>query len=86
LLLAHLHEHYGLYGELTGVRTARKHIAWYVRGLPGGEAFRQRMNTLDDVMAQQAAVADFLDGLAEHHERLPEPVLSVDSLALSLHE
>jgi tRNA-dihydrouridine synthase B len=86
LLLEHLHEHYGLYGELTGVRTARKHIAWYVRGLPGGEAFRQRMNTLDDVMAQQAAVADFLDGLAEHHERLPEPVLSVDSLALSLHE
>ena len=44
------------------------------------------MNTLDDVMAQQAAVADFLDGLAEHHERLPEPDLSVDSLALSLHE
>ena len=76
----------GLYGELTGVRTARKHIAWYVRGLPGGEVFRQRMNTLDDVTEQQAAVADFLDGLAEHHERLPEPVLSVDSLALSLHE
>jgi tRNA-dihydrouridine synthase B len=86
LLLEHLHEHYGLYGELTGVRTARKHIAWYVRGLPGGEAFRQRMNILDDVTAQQTAVADFLDGLAEHHERLPEPVLSVDSLALSLHE
>ena len=86
LLLAHLHEHYGLYGELTGVRTARKHIAWYVRGLPGGEVFRQHMNTLDDVTAQQRAVADFFDELAQHHERLPEPVLSVDSLALSLHE
>jgi hypothetical protein len=44
------------------------------------------MNTLDDVELQQQAVADFLDGLAAHHERLPEPVMSVDSLALSLHE
>ena len=38
LLLDHLHDHYSLYGELTGVRSARKHIAWYLRGLPGGEA------------------------------------------------
>ena len=41
LLLDHLHEHYGLYGELTGVRTARKHIGWYVRSLPGGEGLPQ---------------------------------------------
>jgi tRNA-dihydrouridine synthase B len=39
LLLDHLHDHYSLYGELTGVRSARKHIAWYLRALPGGEAF-----------------------------------------------
>jgi tRNA-dihydrouridine synthase B len=31
LLLDHLHDHYSLYGELTGVRSARKHIAWYLR-------------------------------------------------------
>jgi len=46
-LLEHLHEHYGLYGEYAGVRTARKHIGWAVRALPGGEGFRARMNTLD---------------------------------------
>ena len=34
--------HYDLYGEFTGVRTARKHIGWYVKSLPGGEAFRAR--------------------------------------------
>ncbi len=39
-LLAHLNDHYGLYGEFAGVRTARKHIGWAVRALPGGEAFR----------------------------------------------
>ncbi len=27
-LLEHLQDHYGLYGEYTGVRSARKHIGW----------------------------------------------------------
>jgi tRNA-dihydrouridine synthase B len=80
LLLAHLDEHYALYGEYTGVRTARKHIAWYLRSLPGGEAFRQRMNNLEDSASQQHAVADFLDDLAERHERLPQAM--TDSLPL----
>ena len=43
----HLDEHYAFYGEFMGVRTARKHIGWYVRDLAGGEAFRQRMNRLE---------------------------------------
>lgn len=82
LLLAHLQEHYDLYGERTGVRSARKHIGWYVRDLPGAEAFRQHMNGLDDTAAQQAAVTDFFDGLAAQYERLPQPVLSVEPLAI----
>jgi tRNA-dihydrouridine synthase B len=82
LLLAHLDEHYALYGERTGVRSARKHIAWYIRSLPGGEAFRQHMNTLEDSASQHRAVAAFFDDLAQRHERLPEPVLSVEPLAL----
>ena len=71
LLLAHLDEHYALYGEGTGVRSARKHIGWYVRALPGGEAFRQFMNTLDTAALQHRAVADYFDALAQQHERLP---------------
>ncbi len=71
LLLDHLLEHYALYGEFTGVRTARKHIAWYVRELPGGVAFRDRMNTLDDCTAQHAAVGQFFDELAQQMDRLP---------------
>jgi tRNA-dihydrouridine synthase B len=82
LLLAHLDEHYALYGESTGVRSARKHIAWYIRSLPGGEAFRQHMNTLADSASQHRAVAGFFDDLAQVHERLPDPVLSVEPLAL----
>jgi tRNA-dihydrouridine synthase B len=33
-LTEHLHDHYALYGERTGVRSARKHIGWAVRGCP----------------------------------------------------
>jgi len=70
-LLEHLHEHYGLYGELTGVRTARKHIGWAVRSLPGGEAFRARMNLLERCEDQVAALGEWFDQLAEQHPQLP---------------
>ena len=73
LLLAHLQDHYSLYGEFAGVRTARKHIGWYVRALPGGEAFRAHMNTLPDCAAQWASVADFFDELNARMDRLPAP-------------
>jgi tRNA-dihydrouridine synthase B len=71
LLVEHLQDHYALYGEYTGVRSARKHIAWYVRDLPGGLDFRTQMNTLDDSMAQLRAVADFFDDLGTRMDRLP---------------
>ena len=71
LLLDHLLDHYALYGEFTGVRTARKHIGWYVRTLPGGEAFRARMNLLDDCQAQHQAVSHFFDELGGWADRIP---------------
>jgi len=72
LLLEHLQDHYALYGEFTGVRSARKHIGWYVKGLPDGEAFRTRINGLEDSTAQTAAVADYFDALGDRMERLPD--------------
>ena len=71
-LVEHLHDHYSLYGEQAGVRTARKHIGWAVRALPGGEAFRAVMNTLDSTAAQLRAVASFFDELADVHLLLPQ--------------
>jgi tRNA-dihydrouridine synthase B len=53
------------------VRSARKHIGWYLRELPGGEAFRQRMNLLEDSVSQVAAVAQYLDDLNEKMDRIP---------------
>ena len=70
-LLEHLQDHYSLYGEYTGVRSARKHIGWYVHTLPGGDAFRKHMNALETAAHQLAAVAAYLDGLASQMDRLP---------------
>ena len=79
LSLAHLQDHYSLYGEFLGVRTARKHIGWYVRHLPGGEAFRAEMNLLEDCQAQTQAVADFFEVLAVRMDRIPASVLTVEN-------
>jgi len=70
-LVEHLLDHYGLYGEQAGVRSARKHIGWAVRALPGGEAFRAAMNTLETCDAQVRAVTTFFDELAARHPVLP---------------
>ena len=71
LLLEHLQDHYELYGESTGVRSARKHIGWYVRTLPGGEMFRAQMNALVDAETQLRAVANFFDALNDAADRMP---------------
>ena len=68
-LVAHLLDHYGLYGEQSGVRSARKHIGWAVHALPGGAEFRARMNLIDDCEQQLQAVTEWFDRL--QHERLP---------------
>ena len=70
-LLEHLDEHYGLYGEYTGVRTARKHIGWAVRALPGGLVFRDAMNRLETCDEQVRALGDWFDELADTHTLLP---------------
>ncbi|RFO95310.1 tRNA dihydrouridine synthase DusB [Rhodoferax lacus] len=79
LLIDHLHDHYSLYDEFIGVRSARKHIAWYVRGLPGAEAFRSHMNTLEDSTAQVACVEHFMDQLGASMDRLPTPTSVTDN-------
>jgi tRNA-dihydrouridine synthase B len=73
-LVEHLHDHYGLYGwdhAGTGVRSARKHIGWAVRALPGGDAFRAEMNLIDDCGVQVRALSDWFDALADRQHLWP---------------
>ena len=66
VLIEHLHALYDFYGEYTGVRMARKHIAWYSKGLRNGNPFRQHMNTLEHAEQQLAYTEDFFGELANH--------------------
>ena len=77
VMLAHINDLYGFYGDIAGMRVARKHISWYTKGLAGSASFRHNMNTLDTIDLQQAAINDFFAELKTKHERLvyaePEP-------------
>jgi len=70
VLVAHLHDLYGFYGEHIGVRVARKHISWYTKGLAGSAAFRHAMNQLETCREQLAAVGAFFAQLAGCGPRL----------------
>ena len=48
-----------LYGTVTGVNLARKHIGWYTKGLTGSAEFRNRVNTQDDPGVVKAMLRDF---------------------------
>jgi tRNA-dihydrouridine synthase B len=70
ILQAHLEDLYEFYGMETGFRVARKHIAWYTRGLVGSASFRHHMNQLPSVEQQMQAVNDFFCKAAAEGEHL----------------
>ena len=65
-----MHEHYGLYGEWSGVRSARKHIGWYVAALPGGEELRQAINRVEQAEQQWQQVDAWFARLEQQQEFL----------------
>jgi tRNA-dihydrouridine synthase B len=67
--LAIVIEHYEAmlahYGTAVGCRIARKHLAWYSRGLPGSAEFRAAINPSDDTVRVRAMVRAFYEPLIE---------------------
>lgn len=60
-LLEQLEGTYQLYGEYRGVRIARKHIAWYCKGLRNATSFRQRINLVESAKEQTLMIQQFFD-------------------------
>jgi tRNA-dihydrouridine synthase B len=81
VMLEHINDLYGFYGDIAGMRVARKHISWYTKGLAGSASFRHNMNTLDTIDLQQAAINDFFAELKTKHERLVYAELETEELA-----
>lgn len=66
ILLEHLTALHAFYGDLMGVRIARKHVGWYLATLPGAREFRAEFNRLEDTDAQYTRVRQFF---AERHNK-----------------
>ena len=57
IMREHLEDMMTLYGANVGIRNARKHIGWYLTGVPGAAEFRNVVNnTLDPAVIAQELV------------------------------
>ncbi len=65
ILLRHFEAILTHHGARAGVRMARKHVAWYSRGLPGSAEFRARVNTLETREGVLECIARFYEPLVE---------------------
>lgn len=63
VLLAHLEHLHGFYGELAGVRIARKHLGWYAKDRPENAGFRAVVNRAESAQSQMQLTRDYFDGL-----------------------
>jgi len=59
LILEQYDEMQSLYGTVTGVNLARKHIGWYTKGLSGSAEFRNAVNQQDDPKVVTTMLRDF---------------------------
>ena len=64
ILLGHLEHLYAFYGELAGVRIARKHLGWYARDRPQNAAFRHVAHRAESADAQLRLTRDYFAALA----------------------
>ena len=59
ILLEHVLALHRFYGEVMGVRIARKHVGWYLATLPGAREYRSRFNQLETAHEQTASIRQF---------------------------
>ncbi|WP_207478778.1 tRNA dihydrouridine synthase DusB [Arenibaculum pallidiluteum] len=60
-MIGHYDAMLGHYGTEHGVRHARKHLAWYVSGLPGSAELRNVLNRLEDPSEVRQRLRDFYE-------------------------
>ena len=63
ILIGHLQHLHAFYGELSGVRIARKHLGWYAKDRPENAAFRAVVNLADSADQQIRLTRDYFDAL-----------------------
>lgn len=56
MMLRHFHDVMKLKGEYVAVREMRKHVGWYLKGMPGSAAFRGKINQINKADELEAAI------------------------------
>jgi tRNA-dihydrouridine synthase B len=64
IMTTHLCNLHHFYGDVAGVRVARKHIGWYAKDRPGAAGFWTAVVKIDTAAEQIALVRDYFDELA----------------------
>ncbi|WP_444996814.1 tRNA dihydrouridine synthase DusB [Aliikangiella sp. IMCC44359] len=59
ILMSHVAELHGFYGELQGLRIARKHVAWYLSSNGMTDDFRHRFNQIQSAEKQLCILAEY---------------------------
>ena len=59
IMLGHLNDMHQFYGDRTGVRVARKHLAWYCTSLEKSEQLRSQVVRVDSASEQIRLTRDF---------------------------
>ena len=63
IVLGHYEEMLAHYGSDVGARIARKHVAWYSKGLPGSAEFRAAVNETSDIARVRRLIRSFYEPL-----------------------
>jgi tRNA-dihydrouridine synthase B len=63
IVLGHYEDMLVHYGTEVGARIARKHVAWYSKGLPGSAEFRATVNQTADVTCVRRLIRAFYEPL-----------------------
>jgi len=61
IMLDHLGELHRFYGDLTGVRVARKHLTWYCNSLANADEFRHQVVRVDSASEQISLTKKYFD-------------------------
>ena len=61
IMLDHLKELHRFYGELTGVRVARKHLTWYCNSLANADEFRHQVVRVESASEQISLTMTYFD-------------------------
>lgn len=67
MVLRHLMFLSDLYGEDRAVKELRKHLSWYVKGMPGASRFRSTINGIVRKSALVDQINDFFSGVFLEH-------------------